>query len=360
MARSTQGFLKEVARKRSRGLRVGNQSVNRFLRAQLEEEASANVARGISNRNFNESTRRFDVQQNALEEQRKQAERAATIGGIKELGVLGLGAEQLANERGTTIFGKNGFLRGGDGTIQTTTKTTTPSSGVTQQVAGTATKAVTGGSGFLAASSPEASSILSATATGGAEAGAAAETAALAETGSGFGVSSLAVPAVAGFGAKTIAEKLGANQEIANTAGGFAAGGAIGLAGGPIGALVGGVIGFVAGEVADSVICTELHRQGYMEDELLVLDGIFGASVDREVYMGYRKMADPIVEVMKKSKSFTWLVSKVTRPWVLEMAHCVRPDEYKSNIVGKIIMKIGIPLCRHVGGLNMEVQNGLS
>ena len=60
-------------------------------------------------------------------------------------------------------------------------------------------------------------------------------------------------------------------------------------------------------------------------------------------------MADPIVRRMQKSILFTDLVSIFAIPWALEMAHIMKPKEYKTNLFGKLIMKIGLPLCKWVG-----------
>jgi len=48
-----------------------------------------------------------------------------------------------------------------------------------------------------------------------------------------------------------------------------------------------------SGGFLDTVICTELHRQGYMSDEILVKDREYGAELRRtnpDIYFGYRFM----------------------------------------------------------------------
>lgn len=103
-----------------------------------------------------------------------------------------------------------------------------------------------------------------------------------------------------------------------------------------------------------SVICTELHRQGYLTNEEIVEETAYGVclrSVDPNVYWGYRLWADPVVEMMKKSSVVTRIVSFFAVPWVR-----------KTNF-GKILNFIGLPLCRVIGkgrelweGLNLEDQ----
>ena len=137
--------------------------------------------------------------------------------------------------------------------------------------------------------------------------------------------------------------------------GGAAAGVGIGAAVGgpfaPVTAAVGGVVGFVVGYVAgsgESVICSELNRQGYLSDNVLELDCIYGKEhISKDVYIGYRLMADPIVRLMKKSKIFTQIV----RPFGVAFAHETASrvnTEIKGSVLGKVILRLGVPLCRWV------------
>lgn len=128
-------------------------------------------------------------------------------------------------------------------------------------------------------------------------------------------------------------------------AGGAAAGAAVA---GPVGAIVGGVVGFAT---SSTVICTELHKHGYMTDKVYELDAKFGSMVDDDIYTGYRKLADPIVKKMQESDRFTKIVAYCAMPWVREMAHKIEPRNYKGSLVGKIIMNIGLPLCKFIGRL---------
>ena len=96
-----------------------------------------------------------------------------------------------------------------------------------------------------------------------------------------------------------------------------------------------------------TVICTELHRQGLMDDETYTLDQAYGAMLvysDPAVYSGYIKLATPVVERMKQSKAFTRFVWMLAKPWAREMA--AQMGEGKGSLIGKLIMAIGYPLCR--------------
>jgi hypothetical protein len=99
-----------------------------------------------------------------------------------------------------------------------------------------------------------------------------------------------------------------------------------------------------------TVICTELHRQGFMSDEVYALDQAYGsmlAANDPEVYAGYIRLATPVVRKMQQSRLFARIVWTLAKPWADEMAHQMGMG--KGSIVGKAIMLIGYPLCRFAG-----------
>jgi hypothetical protein len=159
--------------------------------------------------------------------------------------------------------------------------------------------------------------------------------------------------AIAGYIGKALTKAgrpghMGGERLTGGTIGGL--GGAIaGFAyGGPVGALVGGIFGAFSGS-GGTVICTELHRQGYMTDEMLKLDSDFASNVDIETYVGYRKLAEPLVNRMKKSSLITKTIKPFALAWAKEMCHIMKPESYKRNMIGKLIMKIGISICRLKG-----------
>lgn len=93
-----------------------------------------------------------------------------------------------------------------------------------------------------------------------------------------------------------------------------------------------------------TVICTELHRQGIMDDETYKKDAFFGSCLlltDPHAMYGYRMMAAPVVRLMKKSKVFTRLIAIPALAWADQMAG-------KENFAGKAIMLAGIPFSRFV------------
>ncbi len=100
-----------------------------------------------------------------------------------------------------------------------------------------------------------------------------------------------------------------------------------------------------------TIICTELNRQGFMSAELKRLSKKYRMGfIDINTYEGYLILARPIVRLMKKSRLVTHLIKPFALGYALEVAHCLRPKKYlKGSKLGKLVLKIGIPLCRKVG-----------
>jgi hypothetical protein len=94
----------------------------------------------------------------------------------------------------------------------------------------------------------------------------------------------------------------------------------------------------------DSVICTELHRQGFMDDETWGKDQAFGRTVPADVRSGYLLWALPVVRGMRRAPAFTRLVWLLAKPWAREMA-------YGDSVTGRIIMAIGWAVCARLGRL---------
>jgi hypothetical protein len=100
-----------------------------------------------------------------------------------------------------------------------------------------------------------------------------------------------------------------------------------------------------------TVICTELHRQGLMSDEIREADERFGRMISAtspETMLGYHYWAIPIVNLMQKSRLFTKIVWAVARPWAYHMAYEMGSLE-KDNLLGKILMKVGAFISRTIG-----------
>lgn len=116
-------------------------------------------------------------------------------------------------------------------------------------------------------------------------------------------------------------------------------------------------IGDFFSDIGDAtIICTELYRQGLMEEWVFRADTEFGALLHKtrpDVMTGYYVLARPIVSLMKKSGTFTHIVNFFAKPWSHEMAYRLGAAP-KGNLGGAIIMSAGMPLCDIVG----KITNG--
>ena len=108
-----------------------------------------------------------------------------------------------------------------------------------------------------------------------------------------------------------------------------------------------------------SVICTELYRQGLMDEVIFKADQAFGMHLrnnNREALVGYHFWAKPVVSLMQKSSAFTQMVNVLARPWSYEMAHRMGTRD-KGSFVGKLLMDAGVPICRGIGRAVMRAGN---
>ena len=115
-------------------------------------------------------------------------------------------------------------------------------------------------------------------------------------------------------------------------------------------AIEAGNAGAAGGDIC--VICAELYAQNKISDEVNLFDQAFGAKIEQTDYyalVGYQFWARYVVKLMKKSSLFSSFVYFVTKPWVTEMSSIMSDRKLKGSIVGKIIMKFGIPICRILG-----------
>lgn len=96
-----------------------------------------------------------------------------------------------------------------------------------------------------------------------------------------------------------------------------------------------------------TVICTELHRQGFMDDETYHYDHLFGLHIREhmpEAMVGYTFLATPVVKLMQKSALVTHFVALFALPWAKYMSG-------KESVFGALIMHTGLPFCSMVGKL---------
>lgn len=106
------------------------------------------------------------------------------------------------------------------------------------------------------------------------------------------------------------------------------------------------------------IICTELHRQGLMDQATFEADQKFGSHLlkfNPDVMIGYWTVATPIVALMKASHAFARVVNFFAAPWAQEMAHRVSPD-LPGNRFGSLIMAAGFAFCGFVGRFRVRIK----
>ena len=147
--------------------------------------------------------------------------------------------------------------------------------------------------------------------------------------------------------------------------------------------LPGGKIRYGAGTGGGGkIICTKLAELGYFDKHMNEADQQFGIQLrdqDPDAYNGYLRWAQTVVDLMEGKGSerlrkviLFWVrdserrkeiqkrivifyINSLARPWAEEMAHRMGAEGYeKSNTTGRILMSIGLPLCRKVG----KIQSG--
>ena len=100
----------------------------------------------------------------------------------------------------------------------------------------------------------------------------------------------------------------------------------------------------------DSVICTELHRQGIMSLDLYKKDAAFGEMLKKEcpeVVVGYHVIAKPIVKLMQKSKLATKIISVPAMKWARHIAN------EENSFIGYATLSVGMPFCSIIGKIKL-------
>lgn len=122
------------------------------------------------------------------------------------------------------------------------------------------------------------------------------------------------------------------------------------------------------------IICAKLNELGFFEDDINAADQAFGRYLrDRhpDIFNGYLAWAHTVVDWMegKGPRCIPWLdqktheqvakhlsvkyLNKLARPWAEEMAYMMGARK-ESNLAGKIIMAVGLPLCWTIGKLGFK------
>lgn len=94
-----------------------------------------------------------------------------------------------------------------------------------------------------------------------------------------------------------------------------------------------------------SVLCTELHRQGILSDELYASDNKYANTLATEIVRGYHVWAIPVAMKMRKSRAWTLAAKPFVMAWTQHSAYMVG-DSDKKSMFGRMIEIVGVPICR--------------
>ena len=107
-----------------------------------------------------------------------------------------------------------------------------------------------------------------------------------------------------------------------------------------------------------TVMCTAYYQMGWLPKEIWNLDRRYGVKVYREdpsLIEGYHLWGIPIANYIQKNtffaKTFRSLMWPIVKAWAEEMAHCMKPKQYKPNYFGKAIKFVGEPFSRLCGSI---------
>ena len=105
-----------------------------------------------------------------------------------------------------------------------------------------------------------------------------------------------------------------------------------------------------------TVMCSVYCKMGYLPKEIWKLDRRYGVKVLREdpaLIQGYHLWGIPTANYIQKNtllaKTLRSVMWPIVKAWAEEMAHCMQPEKYKPNYVGKTIKLVGEPFSRLVG-----------
>jgi hypothetical protein len=105
------------------------------------------------------------------------------------------------------------------------------------------------------------------------------------------------------------------------------------------------------GSSGSTVICTELHRQGYMPDAWLEADlGYARAHIEPETLQVYQAWAGPVAHWMQHSPLVTRAVKPLGLAWAQHMAYEMGQSPMDSRL-GATLNAIGLPLHRALSKL---------
>lgn len=104
-----------------------------------------------------------------------------------------------------------------------------------------------------------------------------------------------------------------------------------------------------------TAICTELYRQGLMDEETWKADVSFSSELDYETIRGYHLWGIPLSKAMRRSKLITRLITPLALCWAREMAYQAKVKSTGSRI-GRLLLKVGVPICTSLGRYTSKMR----
>ena len=98
----------------------------------------------------------------------------------------------------------------------------------------------------------------------------------------------------------------------------------------------------------DKVICTQTMHQGLLCPVILKADEAYGRTLPKEVMRGYHSWGRPVARTMKEFPILTYILAPFSRAWAHEAAFRYNGSG-ESNLLGRFLLKIGIPFCKFLG-----------
>jgi hypothetical protein len=115
------------------------------------------------------------------------------------------------------------------------------------------------------------------------------------------------------------------------------------------------------------ILCCAYHNMGYLPREIWRLDQRYGVWLHRndpEMMAGYHVWAAPLSLYIQKdtipAKALRAVMWPIVKAWAEEMAHNMKPEEYKPNYFGKLIKFVGEPFSRMCGKLKPRKIEGVA
>lgn len=99
-----------------------------------------------------------------------------------------------------------------------------------------------------------------------------------------------------------------------------------------------------------SVVCSELNRQGLLDDITWQADCEYAKRIPESAIRGYHRVAKPLVSAMQRSKLATRIALLIAGGWAMEMRKRVRGD-CDGSVVGRMLLRFGVPFMSLIGRL---------